>query len=186
MIEYNKAMKMSAAVGQMLIEHRRSIGIALGVSDGIVLDMLAQHRRGVPLTARWAIPMFEALDAAEKLRQQFSDDFVPLIGPAPVEEEFVNALGSKLRRVDSVPELIEHLTNVESQASLERQIARPDVTAAIVYQNLQMDSSQHGHIVVLVVGPGCTYKTISSAAVGRLGDVPSRFLYAVAYYKKEN
>lgn len=61
----------------------------------------------------------------------------------------------------------------------------PEASGVMCYEVLQMDSSQVGHRSFVVFGPGCTYKDAAEAAKGRLGDVPSRFAYPVAYYEKE-
>lgn len=50
----------------------------------------------------------------------------------------------------------------------------------MVFEVLDLSSSQVGHRTFLAYGPGRTH-TKETAAAGRLGDVPSRFAYAVAY-----
>ncbi len=68
-------------------------------------------------------------------------------------------------------------------ADIRRTLSRIDVTGAVCFENLQMDSPHLGERASLVVGPGCTY-TLASACSGRLGSVPSRFQYPVAQYGK--
>lgn len=58
------------------------------------------------------------------------------------------------------------------------------VQGIVVFENLQMDSSQFGNRGAVIYGTTCTYKTVEECAAGRLGDVPSRFAYPVAYVAK--
>ena len=63
-----------------------------------------------------------------------------------------------------------------------------DCEAIVCFENLQMDSSCFGDRAALVVGPSNTYTLAKILEPGaRLGDVPSRFQYPVAYvdYRKE-
>src|SRR5262245_48952029 len=68
---------------------------------------------------------------------------------------------------------------------LTSMLAQSHVSGLMCYEVLQMDSSQFGHRHFMIYGPGCTYRTAADAANGRLGDVPSRFAYPVAYYEKK-
>lgn len=55
----------------------------------------------------------------------------------------------------------------------------------VVFENLQMDSSNFGQRTALIYGPGCSYPTLDALREGRLGDVPSRFQYPTFYAEKE-
>lgn len=57
---------------------------------------------------------------------------------------------------------------------------KPGVSHLVLFENLDFCSSNFGQRTALIVGPGCTY-TLEQAAGNRLGDVPSRFQYPVAY-----
>lgn len=64
----------------------------------------------------------------------------------------------------------------------------PDCEAIVCFENQQMDSSQFGNRAALVVGPSNSRTLADCLKEGaRLGDVPSRFQYPVAYvdYRKQ-
>lgn len=59
-------------------------------------------------------------------------------------------------------------------------------TGVVVFEYLDMNSSQYGNRTAMICGPQRSY-TLEEACEGRLGDVPSRFEYPVAFhrFKKE-
>lgn len=77
------------------------------------------------------------------------------------------------------------LADPEVNETLARLLFYGETTAIVVFEVLQMDSSQCGHRQFLSIGPTRTYKTIAEVAPHHLGDVPSRFAYPVSYYEKE-
>lgn len=78
-------------------------------------------------------------------------------------------------------ELLQHFDR--SAREKVRALWQPDAEAVVLYQVLDMSSSQLGRTSAMVVGPeekGFSY-TLAKALAGRLGDVPSRFAYPVAF-----
>lgn len=69
-------------------------------------------------------------------------------------------------------------------AAIESRLARPGVIGVACFENQDFSSSRFGDRTALIYGPGCTIKTRDEIAKQRLGDVPSRFQYPVAYYEK--
>ena len=65
--------------------------------------------------------------------------------------------------------------------SIRRIAAKPGVTDLVVFENLQMDSSRFGDRSAVIVGPGCTYKSLEEIAGLHLGDLPSQRKYPVAF-----
>jgi len=61
----------------------------------------------------------------------------------------------------------------------------PTATHIVVFQNLDMWSSQFGKVSAVAVGPGCTVESLEVAAKSHLGDLPSQRQYAVSYYVVE-
>jgi len=56
-----------------------------------------------------------------------------------------------------------------------------DADGMIVFENLQMDSSQFGERTAVVFGSCCTYKTAQDAEGKWLYDLPSQRQYATAW-----
>ncbi len=75
------------------------------------------------------------------------------------------------------------LFDPQVHAAILAGLSRPDVTGAVCYEVQDFCSSQFGHRTSVLVGPGCTY-SLQTALAGRLGDVPSRMAYPIAYYVK--
>lgn len=75
-----------------------------------------------------------------------------------------------------------------ADAAMQHQIAAllnsPGVNGIMCYEVKQIDSSQFGRRSFMTFGPDRTVKTLDEAMQHRLGDVPSRFAYPVAYYAK--
>jgi hypothetical protein len=57
---------------------------------------------------------------------------------------------------------------------------RETVSHLVVFEVLDLSSSQLGHRTAVAIGPGCTYTQLYQIKNQRLGDVPSRFQYPVA------
>lgn len=75
----------------------------------------------------------------------------------------------------------------ETQDELERKwVGDTGLTGFVCYENLQMDSSQFGTRTALAFGAGFSAPNPERAVemYPRLGDVPSRFQYPVAYCSK--
>ena len=68
-------------------------------------------------------------------------------------------------------------------AILQAAARYPDRTALVCFENIDLSSSQLGHRTACVVGPSNTFRSLEHLTQPgvRLGDVPSRFQYPVAY-----
>lgn len=186
MIPHDKGMELSAIVGSMLIAHRRSVAVAMGVGDNHLLALLAHYVREPEYFKPHERMMFHELQRGENLRKEFSNMIIPLIeatAPLPV---YHNIVGGTLFRIPSKQDVLAYILNVEQRDQVERSMDREGVTAVVIFENLDMSSSGLGNMAAVMVGPEFTYKTVAEAAAGRLGDVPSRFQYPVAYYEKQN
>jgi hypothetical protein len=64
---------------------------------------------------------------------------------------------------------------------LRRLATMPGTTHIVVFENIQMDSSECGAKSALGIGPMRTTKTLEEAAAGHLGDLPSQRKYPCAY-----
>ena len=60
-----------------------------------------------------------------------------------------------------------------------------DVTHLVLFENIDMSSSQLGRRSAMLVGPSYTYKTLEAVEGQHLNDLPSQRQYAVAYCSKE-
>jgi len=69
--------------------------------------------------------------------------------------------------------------------AVQQMLAREGVTGLVLFECQQMDSSSFGARKGVLFGPECTYRTLKEICAGRLGDVPSRFMYPVAYVLAE-
>lgn len=186
MIPHDKGMMMSAIVGSMLVAHRRSVALAMGIGDNHLLELLARYVREPESEYFKAHEkmMLHELQRGENLRKEFSDLIIPLIdvpAPPPV---YHNIVGGTLFRIPSQQDLLAYILNVESREQVNRSMNREGVIAVVIFENLDLSATGFGKAVM--VGPEFTYKTVAEAAAGRLGDVPSRFQYPVAYYEKQN
>jgi hypothetical protein len=63
---------------------------------------------------------------------------------------------------------------------LRAMAGREGVSHLVVFENLQMDSSNPGARTAIAVGPGCTYHHVYQVKDQHLGDLPSRFQYPLA------
>lgn len=62
----------------------------------------------------------------------------------------------------------------------------PDAIAIAAFQNLQLDSSQRGHLTAMVVRPNGTINLDKlQTAEARLGCAPSNFQYPVAIWLRD-
>jgi hypothetical protein len=61
---------------------------------------------------------------------------------------------------------------------------RKDVDGAVLFENIQLDSSNLGKRTACIYGPGCTYETLEKISQGWLNDLPSQRQYPVAYVRK--
>lgn len=94
----------------------------------------------------------------------------------------LNQINGEVKKI-SLPEFLT-LFAPAVQDAIVKIYAREDVSGVVCYENLDLSSSQIGTRSALAYGPGCQVKTIEEAAKYRLGDVPSRFQYPVAYASK--
>lgn len=94
-----------------------------------------------------------------------------------------NSISGEVRQVSW-----DHMIELADKSVRERLCTAADregVAGMVMYEVLDMSSSQHGRRSFLVYGPGCvSAKTLEEAIAGRLGDVPSRFAYPVAYWSQ--
>lgn len=63
-------------------------------------------------------------------------------------------------------------------------LARSDVTHLVKFINTMMDSSRLGESTFVVIGPGCTYKTLAEVKSQWLNDLPSERQYPISFYEK--
>jgi len=71
----------------------------------------------------------------------------------------------------------------DTHKELLRKLAKDGVIGAVLFENLDMSSSEHGRRSALICGPRCeTLKSVADARGQHLGDVPSRFQWPVAAY----
>lgn len=56
-----------------------------------------------------------------------------------------------------------------------------DTEAVVVFENQQMDSSAFGDRTAVVVGPGCTIRSVKACKNQHLNDLPSQRQYPVAF-----
>ena len=92
---------------------------------------------------------------------------------------YQNPISGKLKRI-TLEDLF-GLFDPEIHKQIQTLHDKPNALGLVVYENLQMDSSQFGARAVLVVGPGFSTPSIEIASKNRLGDVPSRFQYPTKY-----
>ena len=70
-----------------------------------------------------------------------------------------------------------------TQEPIMRSVVKTRASHVVVMENQRMDSSEVGRRTALMVGPTCTYTLADAQTMPgfRLGDVPSRFQYPVAF-----
>jgi hypothetical protein len=61
-----------------------------------------------------------------------------------------------------------------------------DTDALVLFRNSNMESSRHGEVQILAVGPDHTYTSVAELEGKPLGDVPSRHAWAEVYCLKPN
>jgi hypothetical protein len=72
----------------------------------------------------------------------------------------------------------------EVHDTIQRLAQSEDTTGLVVFENLQMDSSQFSNRTAMVVGPTRTYKTVEACEGQHLYDLPSQRQYATCYWSK--
>lgn len=73
-----------------------------------------------------------------------------------------------------------------THTQIDALLARDDVSGLILFQNQELTSDPNKHLdrTAVAYGPGCAIKTLDDAQGMRLGEVPSRFKYPVAFCSK--
>jgi hypothetical protein len=97
-----------------------------------------------------------------------------------------NPVSGEVKEI-SIHDLLEKMDPDVHGAIMRSAGLYPDKEALVLMENLQMDSSHFGNRTVLVMGPSNSWPLSEVEKNGfRLGDVPSRFQYPVAYvdYRK--
>lgn len=74
--------------------------------------------------------------------------------------------------------------DVEVHPALLKLANKEDVLGVVVFENLQMGSSEFGLRTALAVGPNNTYKMVAECEKIWLRDLPSQRQYATAYYER--
>lgn len=93
-----------------------------------------------------------------------------------------NMIGMEVKKLDTLHDLLKLAAGLPAREILTLS-DHPKTEGLVVYQCLQLDSSRAGETDVVAVGPQRTY-SLEAAIAGRLGDVPSRFKYPIAYWEK--
>jgi hypothetical protein len=76
------------------------------------------------------------------------------------------------------------LFDKEMHDGLVKALDLPGTDGAVVFENLQLDSSALGQRTAVVYGPGRSAKTYAELGATHLNDLPSRRQYPVALYSK--
>jgi hypothetical protein len=101
--------------------------------------------------------------------------------------KLINPVSGEVKEI-TIFDLLEKM-DPSTHASIMEMAARyPDKEALVLFECLQMDSGHCGSLSVLAMGPSNSWPLSKVEDAGfRLGDVPSRFLYPVAYvdYRKK-
>jgi hypothetical protein len=103
-----------------------------------------------------------------------------------VEEGYINPVAGKLEKLEELGDLYDYLKADAEHAEKLRNVlaAHPNAEGLVIYECLQMDSSELGRRTTMVVGPGCEgAESIEKASQGHLYDLPSQRQYPRAYYK---
>lgn len=82
------------------------------------------------------------------------------------------------------PPFVEADFNDEVHQQIRALLAREDVSAVICFEYLELSPTHSGRRAAMVVGPGCTYKTVEEVKDRPIGETPSVQKWAVAYYQK--
>jgi hypothetical protein len=69
----------------------------------------------------------------------------------------------------------------EGREKVLRSARHTNADALVLFENVQMDSSQFGSQSVLCVGPTCTYKSVQETDGRWLNDLPSQRQYPRAW-----
>lgn len=72
----------------------------------------------------------------------------------------------------------------DCHASLERTLQLPGTDGLIVFENVDLSSSQIGARTAVAYGPERTIKSLDDAKGRHLNDLPSQRQYPTAYYAK--
>lgn len=78
------------------------------------------------------------------------------------------------------------LFDESTHADLRRLAKRPDVSHLVVFENRQLDSSRAGDRTAVIIGPGCSYKTLDAVRGLHLHDLPSQRQYPASYVVLDN
>lgn len=73
------------------------------------------------------------------------------------------------------------LFDAEVRPRIQAIAARTDASHLVVFENGQFDSSQAGARTAMLIGPGCTHKTLDAVRGQHLHDLPSQRQYPVSY-----
>ena len=82
----------------------------------------------------------------------------------------------------TLPELLE-LFDPEVHQQLQSLSSRPGASL-VVYENHDLSSSRLGDCTALLVGPGCTYSSVTEAPAW-LGDLPSERQQPIAFFSPQ-
>jgi hypothetical protein len=101
-----------------------------------------------------------------------------------MQTHFVNPVAGPLSKLTET-QLLDKLDPSVHDRVLASAAKYQDCEALVLFENIDMSSSELGRRSVLVVGPSNT-RTLAQAVETHLGDVPSRFQFPVAYvdYRK--
>lgn len=98
-----------------------------------------------------------------------------------MSEKLIHPISGEIRKVNEVEFLDMFDPSVHDQI-LASAARYKDCEALVCFQKLDLSSSQRGQTTALVVGPSNTYKLSDIVKPeARLGDLPSRFQYPVAF-----
>ena len=87
-----------------------------------------------------------------------------------------------IKRVDLDTFLAEYDPSVHGK--IKRLLRERAVSAVVDFVNVCLDSSQLGARTAVIVGPGCTYKSVEDCEGKWLNDLPSRRQYPQRAYVK--
>ena len=94
-----------------------------------------------------------------------------------------NRIGGTVRQLDKAE--FYNLLDFDLHDTVARMLLHEGTTGMVVFENLDLCSSQCGNRSFMVYGPSRENKVIEDLLSQHLGDVPSRFQYPVAYYIPE-
>jgi hypothetical protein len=133
------------------------------------------HRAGVELLSRWLLPeSFSVVETDEPVTYEFPADIdrprllvrKPTIG---------NILDKPASTLDEI------LAKMDNPRDVRIAIRFNRATAVVLFECLDLSSSNLGARTVLCVGPHCSAKGLADINGQHLGDVPSRFQWPVEW-----